>query len=205
VRFNLTIAALGIAVVALATTATYWRNRALHLERSVENCSPKQSSPPENEGGVGAGGQLTSLPAALPGRRGHSKKPKWKRLLAAKLKREENLQRAGDKELESAWEVIVSRALDEAIERKLGKKGVSGEKRAKLLEQLRRVRDIGELEIPLGQGEEEQRVRLLRTVALVQADQIFRNVLGMGISEFVADLSGNKQVQQISPEAIPQN
>lgn len=201
---NSSVIVLGTAVAALAATAVYWGARALRLEeisaggqeRSVSAERGQRAAPAR------AGEVASNLPENFPGRLDHAKKPRWKRALAEKLRREEGIQRTGDEELERTWEALVSQALDDEIARRMRERPVSDADRRRLLEQLRRIRDVNE--VTSGSGENaDVRSRMVRTVALLQADRVFRDVLGVGASEVIAGLGGKAQVQEVSRQRIP--
>ncbi len=201
---NPSVILLGIAVAGLAATAMYWRTRALRLEEMVTSGQGQVALAPKRQAAASAQAPeaVSNLPKGPPGRVGHEKKPRWKRALGEKLRREEGIERASDEELERAWEVLVSRALDEEIARRMRERRVSDADRRRLLEQLRRIRDVNE--VAFGDGENaDVRSRMVRTVALLQADRIFRDVLGVGASEVIAGLGGKAQVQDVSTQRVP--
>jgi len=195
---------LGVAVAALAATAMYWRTRALRLEEMVTSGrgrvgSAEKTKPPAPAKVLEA---ASNLPESPPGKLAHDKKPRWKRALGEKLSREEGIERASDEELERAWEALVSRALDDEIARRMREGRVSDADRRRLLDQLRRIRDVNE--VALGDGENaDVRTRMVRTVALLQADRVFRDVLGVGASDVIASLGGKAKVQEVSTQRVP--
>jgi hypothetical protein len=98
------------------------------------------------------------------------------------------------------WEVLVSRALEQEVERRLGRK-LDHERMERLLGTLRRLRDasVGLRQEFLDPHDPESlRDHLARTLVLVESDRLFREELGISFSDFLRGLDGDP-VEEIHP------
>ena len=98
------------------------------------------------------------------------------------------------------WNALVSSALENEVERRLGHT-LSPERVERLVETLRRLRDasIGlRSEFPDPKDPDSLRDQLAREIMLVESDRIIRAELGIGVSDFLRGLDGNP-VEEVFP------
>jgi hypothetical protein len=98
------------------------------------------------------------------------------------------------------WNALVSSALENEVERRLGHT-LSPERVERLVETLRRLRDasIGlHSGFPDPEDPDSLRDQLAREIMLVESDRIIRTELGIGVSDFLRGLDGNP-VEEVFP------
>lgn len=103
-------------------------------------------------------------------------------------------------EADSGWNALVGGILEWEVEHRTGQK-LTAEKKDRLISTLSRLREAS-LALQQAPAEPrdsaELRDRLTQTLALVQADQAFRNELGLGVAEFLQGLDPTA-VEDVSP------
>jgi hypothetical protein len=103
-------------------------------------------------------------------------------------------------EADSGWNALVGGMLEWEVEHRSGQK-LTAEKKDRLISTLSRLREAS-LALQQAPAEPcdsaELRDRLTQSIALVQADQAFRNELGLGIAEFLHGLDPTT-VEDVSP------
>jgi hypothetical protein len=101
---------------------------------------------------------------------------------------------------DSEWNALVGGMLEWEVAHRTGQK-LTAEKKDRLISTLSRLREAS-LTLQQAPAEPrdsaELRDRLTQTLALVQADQAFRNELGLGVVEFLHSLDPNA-VEDVSP------
>lgn len=92
-----------------------------------------------------------------------------------------------DPRVAATWEALVGGRLEQEAYLRVGER-LSAERKARLLDALARLRDasLDLQQLPAAPDDPAGlRDRLSRTLVLLQTDQIFREELGMGVSEFL--------------------
>jgi hypothetical protein len=101
------------------------------------------------------------------------------------------------------WNALVGGMLEWEVEHRTGQK-LTAEKRDRLISTLSRLREAS-LALQQAPGEPRDsadvREQLTQTLALVQADQAFRNELGLGVAEFLHSLDPGA-VEDVSPARL---
>ena len=92
---------------------------------------------------------------------------------------------------DAEWKALVGGMLEWQVERRTGER-LSAAQRDRLVSELARLREasLALQEAPAEPGDPaELRERLARTLTLAQVDEVFRDELGVGVSEFVRDMN----------------
>ena len=103
-------------------------------------------------------------------------------------------------ETDSGWNALVGGMLEWEVEHRTGRK-LTAEKKDRLVSTLSRLREASQAlqQAPAEPRDSaELRDRLTQSIALVQADQAFRNELGLGVAEFLQGLDPTT-VEDVSP------
>jgi hypothetical protein len=103
-----------------------------------------------------------------------------------------------DPRLDPAWDELVSGALRDRVQRRLGRE-LTPQQEQRLMEQLDAVRQAG-----IALDEEDtadptarRRQGLTRSIVLLEADRAFRNELGIGLGEFMNELNEEGLVEDL--------
>jgi hypothetical protein len=92
---------------------------------------------------------------------------------------------------DAEWNALVGGMLEWQVERRTGER-LSAAQRDRLVSELSRLREasLALQEAPAEPGDPaELRERLARTLTLAQVDEVFRDELGIGVSEFLRDMN----------------
>jgi hypothetical protein len=169
--------------------AERWRARAEAAERELDLLRTRLESLPESQ-------QAVSLPSS-------AAKP-WAPTCAPSTPAVSPPVSYPDAWLDPArqeeWNALVSSALENEVERRLGHT-LSPERVERLVETLRRLRDasIGlHSAFPDPEDPDSLRDQLAREIMLVESDRIIRAELGIGVSDFLRGLDGNP-VEEVFP------
>lgn len=98
--------------------------------------------------------------------------------------------RDADPQQDAIWTALVEGMLEAEVQRRFGEK-LDPRKKARLLAELARLREasLGLQRVPdAPAGPEQLRERLTHQVALLEVDRVFREELGVGVSEFLQGL-----------------
>jgi hypothetical protein len=101
---------------------------------------------------------------------------------------------------QAEWDALVGGVLEREVENRLGRT-LEPERKARLLAHMAQLRDAS-LGLQLEEGDPDDpavvRAQLMRTLAIVQADQAFRAELGIGVSDFLQGLDP-AEVEDVAP------